>query len=82
MLIVGKEGEGKTSLLHYLRENKAIEKPTEITDGVEVNTWKVKGKEGKEVRISTWDFAGQKVINNKKTSNIIEKVIVFFLNDF
>ena len=29
MLIVGKEGEGKTSLLYYLKENKAIEKPTE-----------------------------------------------------
>ena len=47
MLIVGKEHHGKTSLLYYLKENKRIKTPTKSTDGIDVNSWKIKKKKKK-----------------------------------
>jgi GTPase SAR1 family protein len=65
LLIIGEEGHGKTSLLYFLKENKSISKPTKSTDGIEVESWKIKDKNKKEITISTWDFAGQKVRRKK-----------------
>ena len=66
LMIVGKENQGKTSLLHYLKEGKSIGKTTKSTDGIDVNLWHIKNNKDNndenEVIFSTWDFAGQKVI--------------------
>ena len=66
LMIVGKENQGKTSLLHYLKERKSIGKTTKSTDGIDVNLWNIKNNKDdndeNEVTFSTWDFAGQEVI--------------------
>ena len=64
LLLVGDERQGKTSLLHYLQTGKSFKdtnkKEPERTDGVDIKIWREK-KEKKEVTISSWDFAGQRV---------------------
>jgi hypothetical protein len=66
LMIVGKENQGKTSLLHYLKEGKSIGKTTKSTDGIDVNLWNIKDNKDdndeNEVIFSTWDFAGQEAI--------------------
>ena len=66
LMIVGKENQGKTSLLHYLKEGKSIGNTTKSTDGIDVNLWNIKNNKDNndenEVIFSTWDFAGQEVI--------------------
>ena len=70
LLILGKERHGKTSLLHYLQNNKSIGSIVESTDGIDISQWKLrKNKEEEEddddndneIIFSCWDFAGQKV---------------------
>jgi Ras of Complex, Roc, domain of DAPkinase len=60
LLILGKERHGKTSLIHFLREGKSIKSP-QSTDGIDINSWKIKGKNNESINLSTWDFAGQQV---------------------
>jgi Ras of Complex, Roc, domain of DAPkinase len=62
LLFVGNSQQGKTSLLYFLKEGKAIEPKPDITDGIDVGIWNIKGIDNKEIKIMTWDFAGQKVI--------------------
>ena len=60
LLILGKEKHGKTSLIHFLIEGKSIKSP-QSTDGIDINSWKIKGKNNESINLSTWDFAGQQV---------------------
>ena len=64
LLFVGYADQGKTSLLHILKEKKALQQARSSTDGVEVNTWIERNKQGEEITFSTWDFAGQEVTNH------------------
>jgi GTPase SAR1 family protein len=66
LLILGKEGYGKTSLLHFLQWNKPIGPSTKSTDGIDISTWKMSMKKTdnmneEEILFSCWDFAGQRV---------------------
>jgi hypothetical protein len=70
LLILGKERHGKTSLLHFLQNNKSIGPMTESTDGIDISQWKLKrngkndksdGSDKNEIIFSCWDFAGQRV---------------------
>jgi hypothetical protein len=71
LLILGKERHGKTSLLHFLQQNKSIGSMTESTDGIDISQWILKRNIGKndksdgndknEIIFSCWDFAGQRV---------------------
>ena len=67
LLILGKERHGKTSLLHFLQNNKSIGSMTESTDGIDISQWKLKKKKDStnndenEMIFSCWDFAGQRV---------------------
>ena len=70
LLILGKERHGKTSLLHFLQQNKSIGPMTESTDGIDISQWKLKrngkndksdGSDKNEIIFSCWDFAGQRV---------------------
>ncbi len=78
LLLVGNAEQGKTSLLQCLRNNERKKndnsKENETrTDGIEIEIWETKNKEGKLVSFSSWDFAGQEVC--------VEK-IYFFLKVF
>jgi len=63
LLILGKERHGKTSLLHYLQQNKSIGPRTESTDGIDISEWRLRKNEGdnNDTIFSCWDFAGQRV---------------------
>ena len=61
VIFVGYANQGKTSLLHILKEKKPLIETSTATDGVEINRWKEKNKKGEEITFSTWDFAGQEV---------------------
>ena len=89
LLILGKERHGKTSLLHYLQQNKSIGPITESTDGIDISQWKLKKESGKnnnncgcekEIIFSCWDFAGQRVcfdiiLFKSQTNDIIDSFI-------
>ena len=62
LLTVGNERHGKTSLLYYLKNGKSIGTETISTDGIDIDEWKITDSKGKNISISRWDFAGQKVI--------------------
>ena len=68
MLIVGQGGVGKTSLMHYLINNKKCD-PTELpTEGINIDDWPVKGTKGadgefEEVNVHIWDFGGQEIMH-------------------
>ena len=63
LLILGKERHGKTSLLHFLEQNKSIGPKTESTDGIDISEWRLRENEGdnNDTIFSCWDFAGQRV---------------------
>ena len=71
LLLVGDEKQGKTSLLHFLESNESFEqtnkKNPERTDGIDIKIWREK-KDGNEITISSWDFAGQQVSISIHTS--------------
>ena len=64
LLLVGDERQGKTSLIHFLQTRKSFEesnrKEPSRTDGVDIKIWR-EDLDGREVTISSWDFAGQQV---------------------
>ena len=57
MLLVGRGGAGKTSIVRRLRENKWV-KGSRETQGITIKPWRVE-VEGRKAIVHTWDFAGQ-----------------------
>jgi len=57
LLLVGRGGAGKTSIVRRLREDKFSRSQKE-TRGITINTWNL-NCEDEEVRVNVWDFAGQ-----------------------
>jgi internalin A len=68
MLLVGQGGVGKTSLVHYLINNKPCN-PAELpTEGINIDDWNVQGKKGADgkferVNVHVWDFGGQEIMH-------------------
>ena len=96
LLILGKERHGKTSLLHFLQQNKSIGPMTESTDGIDISQWKLKrngkndksdGSDKNEIIFSCWDFAGQRVCFDyyfiqSQTNDIIDSFITSHIHYF
>src|SRR5260221_2414438 len=57
LLLVGRGGAGKTSIVRRLRENKFV-KGSRETQGITIKPWAVE-VEGRKALVHTWDFAGQ-----------------------
>ena len=57
LLLVGRGGAGKTSVIRRLRENKFV-KGSRETLGIAIKPWLVDAGE-RRVKVHTWDFAGQ-----------------------
>ena len=64
LLLVGDEKQGKTSLIHFLQTRESFKKTNRKkpsrTDGIDIKIWR-EDLDGREVTISSWDFAGQQV---------------------
>ena len=62
IIFVGYANQGKSSLLHALKERSCLPKElSTATDGIELKTWTETNKEGETITFSSWDFAGQEV---------------------
>jgi internalin A len=57
LLLVGRGGAGKTSIVRRLRENKFV-KGSRETQGITIKPWQVEA-DGRKATVHTWDFAGQ-----------------------
>lgn len=57
LLLVGRGGAGKTSVMLRLRDNRFNLRQRE-TEGITIKPWQVRTKHG-AVHVHTWDFAGQ-----------------------
>ena len=60
VLLVGDGMQGKTSLLNFLKTGESMKSEPERTDGIDIHLWKQE-REGEEITLSAWDFAGQEV---------------------
>ena len=61
MILVGRGGVGKTSLINRLVHNRFNSTETK-TDGISITPWSIKvGKD--DVRLNIWDFGGQEIMH-------------------
>lgn len=63
LLLVGRGGAGKTSIVRRLRENK-FSRAQKETRGIEIKTWDINCGKGENVRVNLWDFAGQVITHS------------------
>lgn len=62
LLIVGQGNVGKTYLMNRLIHDSIPE--THTTEGIDINTWKIKTNSSPEFRINIWDFGGQEIYHS------------------
>jgi internalin A len=62
MILVGRSGAGKTSIVNRLVRNefRAVQ---DKTDGIEITPWILPSAEGSAVRVNAWDFGGQEIMH-------------------
>ena len=68
MLLVGQGSVGKTSLVDYLVHHKPCNSDQPPTEGINIASWDVQGKKGKDGRferidLHIWDFGGQEIMH-------------------
>lgn len=62
LILVGRGGVGKTSLIKRLVDNSFDAQEPE-TPGIEIRPWSVKVSDGDSVRLHVWDFGGQEILH-------------------
>lgn len=62
LMLVGLGQAGKTTLLEVLKGYQ--NKPTQVTDGINIDDWQIDLEDGTTLTYSMWDFAGQSVYYN------------------
>jgi len=62
MILVGRSGAGKTSIVNRLVRNefRAVQ---DKTDGIEITPWILPSADGDAVRVNVWDFGGQEIMH-------------------
>lgn len=62
MILVGRSGAGKTSIVNRLVRNefRAVQGKT---DGIEITSWILPSADGDAVRVNVWDFGGQEIMH-------------------
>lgn len=61
LILVGRGGVGKTSLVNRLVDN-SFDSKEETTHGIRITPWKVKVRD-EEIRLNLWDFGGQEIMH-------------------
>jgi GTPase SAR1 family protein len=62
IIILGEKGAGKTSLARRLLDiNAKMTNEFESTEGVETSLWRFQGKDGADINVHVWDFAGHSI---------------------
>lgn len=62
MILVGRSGAGKTSIVNQLVRNE-FRAVLGKTDGIEITPWVLPSGEGDAVRVNAWDFGGQEIMH-------------------
>lgn len=62
LLIVGQGNVGKTYLMNRLIHNSIPD--THTTEGIDINTWKIKTESSSDFRVNIWDFGGQEIYHS------------------
>jgi internalin A len=62
LILVGRGGVGKTSLVNRLLHNR-FDPKEKRTEGICISEWKVKLKSAEEARLNIWDFGGQEIMH-------------------
>ena len=63
LILVGRGGVGKSSLVDRLVTNTFDSKKTQ-TDGIAITEWQVKLKPKETARLNIWDFGGQEIMHS------------------
>jgi internalin A len=62
LILVGRGGVGKTSLVKRLVNNQ-FEAGEKKTEGIQITQWPLKLFEKEDVRLNVWDFGGQEIMH-------------------
>lgn len=62
LILVGRGGVGKTSLVNRLLHNR-FNKNERKTEGIQITEWPLRLNHTEEVRLNIWDFGGQEIMH-------------------
>lgn len=62
LILVGRGGVGKTSLVNRLVRN-TFDKDEQKTDGIQITHWRLRLNDNEAVRLNVWDFGGQEIMH-------------------
>lgn len=62
LILVGRGGVGKTSLVNRLVHN-SFDKSEKKTEGIQITAWPLRLHQKEEVRLNIWDFGGQEIMH-------------------
>jgi internalin A len=74
LILVGRGGSGKTSLVRRLLHDKFNTQELE-TPGIDIQQWKIKVKDGDVVRLHVWDFGGQHILHGTHQFFLTERTL-------
>ena len=60
LILVGRGGAGKTSIVNRLVRNKFARRERK-TEGIQITEWKLRLNANENVRLNVWDFGGQEI---------------------
>ena len=63
LILVGRGGVGKTSLVKRLVEN-TFDPEEKMTEGIRITEWLIKLGRGETARMNVWDFGGQEIMHS------------------
>ena len=63
LILVGRGGVGKTSLVKRLLDN-TFDPDEEMTEGIRITEWPLKLGPGETARMNVWDFGGQEIMHS------------------
>jgi internalin A len=62
LILVGRGGAGKTSLVNRLVEKKFFSKEKK-TEGIKITEWPLELRDDEKARLNVWDFGGQEIMH-------------------
>lgn len=84
LLLVGRGGRGKTSIVRKLREpNYELDENVLTTEGIDIMEWylNVKLDKSEKFRFNIWDFAGQEKYDATHQFFLTKRSLYFFVTD-
>lgn len=74
LILVGRGGVGKTSLIKRLIHGK-FDRHEPETPGIEIQSWQLALSDGESVRMHVWDFGGQEILHATHQFFLTERTV-------